>query len=68
MTDLDIPALAAQIEQRCSTLENEIATLRKQKNNITSQIKAKQEELDIAKSMRPRKRKTQVATPDQPTQ
>jgi chaperonin cofactor prefoldin len=61
--DLDIKALAAQIEETCSTLENEITALKQEKHRINTQIKAKQDELDVAKSMRPRKKRVPTAAP-----
>ena len=62
-SDLDITALAAQIEERCSTLEREIAALRAKKTAIGNELRDKQDELDLAKSMRPRKRKASVPAP-----
>ena len=64
--DLNVTELAAQIEEKCTTLETEIAALRTQKKRINDQIKAKQAELDLASSMRPRKRKAKPVTAPTP--
>ena len=70
--NLDIHALAAQIEQRCSTLEAEITQIDTQIKTLREQKKAKQDELALAATMRPRKprtRKPAAVTPtEQPTQ
>jgi hypothetical protein len=56
LMDLNIAEMAKQIETACATLESEIAALRKEKAKITAALKAKTEELELAKSMRPRRK------------
>jgi hypothetical protein len=58
---IDIAAMALEIEATCTSLEAEIADLRREKQLISTVIASKQEELDLAKSMRPRKRKRAAA-------
>jgi hypothetical protein len=53
---LDISAMAEAVKARATALETEIELLRGEKKAIATVIKAKQEELDLAKSMIPRTR------------
>lgn len=65
--DIDVHALAQQLEAKGAKLEGELKTLRDQKKRIATQISEKQEELDLVNSMRPRKRKKAAATVAAPT-